>query len=109
MLSSQTTKKTNKMADPNTKNCFGWFLFAGTRDGTNRTSIIEVLIEQPYNINQLSHTIKIDYKFVVSYTRVRKKPNYKGGENKVSNYLEVIMEALGEVIDKYKNQKRNKI
>ncbi|MGE4116331.1 MAG: hypothetical protein AB7F29_00385 [Candidatus Nitrosocosmicus sp.] len=32
----------------------------------NRISTIEVLIEQPYNINQLSRIIKIDY-IVIRY------------------------------------------
>ena len=52
------------MADPNSKKLFR-FLFAGSRGGVNSIAIIELLIQQPYNINQLADVIKIDYKAVL--------------------------------------------
>ncbi len=39
----------------------------------NRISIIEVLIEQPSNINQLSDIIKIDYKVVQHHIHMLEK------------------------------------
>lgn len=52
------------MADPNAKRLFR-FLFAGSKGGVNSIAIIELLIQQPYNINQLADVIKIDYKAVL--------------------------------------------
>jgi predicted transcriptional regulator len=100
------------MADPNAKKLF-CFLFAGTRGGINRISIIELLIDQPYNINQLSDLIKIDYKAVQHHIHVLEKNNLitKEGEKYgilyfISNYLEANMEAFREVINKIQKSKK---
>lgn len=100
------------MADPNAKKLF-WFLFAGSRGGINRISIIELLIEQPYNINQLSDIIKIDYKAIQHHIHVLEKNNLiiKEGEKYgilyfISNYLEANMEAFREVINKIQKSKK---
>ena len=102
------------MADPNAKRLF-WFLFAGTRGGMNRISIMELLIQQPYNINQLAEIIKIDYKAIQHHIHVLEKNNLitKEGEKYgilyfISNYLEMNMEAFKEVIDKIQRSKKNK-
>ena len=91
------------MADPNAKRLF-WFLFAGTRGGMNRISIIELLIQQPYNINQLADIIKVDYKAIQHHIRVLEKNNLitNSGENYgvlyfISNYFELNIEAFKEV------------
>ena len=91
------------MADPNAKRLF-WFLFAGTRGGMNRISIIELLIQQPYNINQLAEIIKIDYKAIQHHIRVLEKNNLitSSGEKYgvlyfISNYFEVNIDAFKEV------------
>ena len=91
------------MADPNAKRLF-WFLFAGTRGGMNRISIIELLIQQPYNINQLADIIKADYKAIQHHIRVLEKNNLitNSGEKYgvlyfISNYFEVNIEAFKEV------------
>ena len=91
------------MADPNAKRLF-WFLFAGTRGGMNRISIMELLIQQPYNINQLAEIIKIDYKAIQHHIRVLEKNNLitSSGEKYgvlyfISNYFEVNIEAFKEV------------
>ena len=91
------------MADPNSKRLF-WFLFAGTRGGMNRISIMELLIQQPYNINQLAEIIKIDYKAIQHHIRVLEKNNLitSSGEKYgvlyfISNYFEVNIDAFKEV------------
>lgn len=41
-----------------------WWLIAGTRGGANRARIINALRERPYNANQLSELLKLDYKTI---------------------------------------------
>ena len=41
-----------------------WYLIAGTRGGNTRARIINALIDRPYNANQLSEVIDMDYKTV---------------------------------------------
>ena len=91
------------MADPNAKRLF-WFLFAGTRGGMNRISIMELLIQQPYNINQLAEIIKIDYKAIQHHIRVLEKNNLITNSGKkygvlyfISNYFEVNIDAFKEI------------
>jgi DNA-binding transcriptional ArsR family regulator len=100
------------MADPNAKRLF-WFLFAGSRGGIKRLLIIELLIKQPYNINQLSELIKNDYKAVRHHINVLEKNNLvtKEGERYgilyfISNYLEANMESFNEIKDKIKKNKK---
>jgi DNA-binding transcriptional ArsR family regulator len=101
------------MADPNAKRLF-WFLFAGTRGGMNRISIMELLIQQPYNINQLAEIIKIDYKAIQHHIRVLKKNNLitSSGEKYgvlyfISNYFEVNIEAFKEVKNQMMKAKKS--
>ena len=101
------------MADPNAKRLF-WFLFAGTRGGMNRISIMELLIQQPYNINQLAEIIKIDYKAIQHHIRVLEKNNLitKSGEKYgvlyfISNYFEVNIDAFKEVKTKIMKAKKS--
>lgn len=91
------------MVDPNAKRLF-WFLFAGSRGGTKRISIIDLLIQQPYNINQLAEIIHIDYKAVAHHIHVLEKNNLitKTGEKYgilyfISSYLEANMNAFQDV------------
>lgn len=39
-----------------------WHLFAGTRGGLNRIRILQELSARPYNLNQLSEKLGMDYK-----------------------------------------------
>lgn len=41
-----------------------WYLLAGTRGGTNRARIINLLSERPRNANQLSNDLDVDYNTV---------------------------------------------
>ena len=82
------------MLDPNAKRIF-WYLFAGSRGGSNRIRIIKLLKEHPYNINQLAERLKLDYKAIRHHISVLEKNNMvsKVGERYgvsyfISNYLE---------------------
>ncbi len=39
-----------------------WYLIAGTRGGLNRARILEALHDRPYNANQLSEALGLDYR-----------------------------------------------
>lgn len=91
------------MTDPDARRLL-WFLFAGSRGGENRIRIINLLKEQPYNMNQLAEMMGLDYKAIQHHIRVLEKNNMvtKTGEKYgviyfVSNYLEYNIEAFDEV------------
>ena len=94
------------MTDPNAKRLL-WFLFAGSRGGDNRVKIIDLLKERPYNINQLSESLGLDYKAIQHHILVLQKNNIitKMGEKYgvlyfISNYLEANIEAFNEIKSK---------
>lgn len=47
-----------------------WYLFAGMRGGVTRMKMIDILIKRPYNMNQMSKELKIDYKTVQHHIKV---------------------------------------
>jgi predicted transcriptional regulator len=96
------------MLDSNAKRLL-WYLFAGSRGGNNRIKIIDLLKERPYNINQLSEALGLDYKAIQHHIVVLEKNNLvsKIGEKYgvvyfISNYLEVNIEAFNEIKSKIK-------
>jgi predicted transcriptional regulator len=97
------------MTDPDARRLL-WFLFAGSRGGDNRMKIIDLLKERPYNINQLSESLKLDYKAIQHHISVLQKNNVitKVGEKYgvlyfISNYLEANIEAFNEIKSKIKH------
>jgi predicted transcriptional regulator len=91
------------MTDPGAKRLL-WFIFAGSRGGENRMKIIDLLKARPYNINQLSETLGLDYKAIQHHISVMKKNNLvtKVGEKYgilyfVSTYLESNIDAFNEI------------
>ncbi|MBU3902068.1 MAG: winged helix-turn-helix domain-containing protein [Candidatus Thermoplasmatota archaeon] len=47
-----------------------WWLIAGTKGGINRAYILRALKDRPYNANQLSELLKLDYKTVRHHLKV---------------------------------------
>ncbi|MGZ7117111.1 MAG: winged helix-turn-helix domain-containing protein [Methanobacterium sp.] len=47
-----------------------WWLITGKRGGTNRARIIKKLKDRPYNANQLSKELNLDYKTIRHHLRV---------------------------------------
>jgi DNA-binding transcriptional ArsR family regulator len=91
------------MPDPEAKRLL-WYLFAGSRGGENRIRIIDLLKEQPQNMNQLAEALSVDYKAVQHHIGVLEKNNMvtKTGEKYgmiyfISNYLEANIEAFNDV------------
>jgi predicted transcriptional regulator len=71
--------------------------------------IIDLLKSRPYNINQLSETLELDYKAVQHHISIMQKNNLvtKVGEKYgilyfISNYLESNISSLEEIKSKMK-------
>jgi len=47
-----------------------WYVFATSRGGPTRIRIVELLQSRPYNMNQLSKELKLDYKTVQHHIKV---------------------------------------
>jgi len=47
-----------------------WWLLVGTKGGTNRARIIRALKERPYNANQLTELLGLDYKTVRHHLKI---------------------------------------
>jgi DNA-binding transcriptional ArsR family regulator len=85
-----------------------WYLIAGTRGGINRAKIIQLLKERPYNANQLSEAINLDYKTIKHHLDVLlennvidvvKKDDY-GALYLLSNLTERNYETVKEILEK---------
>lgn len=93
-----------------------WFLFAGSRGGENRIRIINLMKQQPYNMNQLAEEMGLDYKAIQHHIRVLEKNNMvtKQGEKYgvlyfISNYLEHNIDAFEEVKAAIEKKAKKKI
>ena len=83
------------------------YLFTGTRGGYTRLRVIMLLLQKPSNTHQLAQDLDLDYKAVQHHMKVLEKNNLvsKIGEKygaifHLSNFLEVNIRALDEVIEK---------
>lgn len=103
------------MTDPDARRLL-WFLFAGSRGGENRIRIINLLKQQPYNMNQLAEAMGVDYKAVQHHIKVLEKSNMvtRQGEKYgvlyfISNYLEHNIAAFEEVNAAIEKQTKKRI
>jgi len=96
-----------------------WWLIVGTKGGVNRARIIRALNERPFNANQLSEVLGLDYKTVRHHLKVllENKIITAAGEGYGSAYFlspgmeeeyEVFKEYLDKVWNKYKSAKAKK-
>ena len=83
------------------------YLFTGTKGGYTRLRVIMLLAEQPLNTHQLAKEMDLDYKAVQHHMKVLEKNNLitRIGEKygaifHLSNFLEINIRALDEVIEK---------
>lgn len=52
-----------------------WYLIAGTKGGYNRARIIKCIQERPYNANQLSEKLDLDYKTIRHHIKILEENN----------------------------------
>jgi DNA-binding transcriptional ArsR family regulator len=92
-----------------------WWLIVGTKGGVNRARILRALHERPYNANQLSEVLGLDYKTVRHHLKVlldNKVITEAGGGYGMVYFLsegmegeyEVFKDYLDKVWTKFKNE-----
>lgn len=91
------------------------YLFTGTKGGYTRLKIIMHLEASPLNTNQITNAIGLDYKAVQHHMKVLEKNNLvtKVGERYgaifyLSNFLEINIGCLSEVIEKLERKMNSK-
>ena len=91
------------------------YLFTGTKGGYTRLKIIINLEARPFNTNQLSKELGLDYKAIQHHMKILEKNNLvtKVGEKYgaifyLSNFLEINITALGEVMEKLERNVNSK-
>ena len=47
-----------------------WYVFATTRGGATRIKVVELLLERPFNMNQLSKKLGMDYKTIQHHIKI---------------------------------------
>ena len=78
-----------------------WWLIAGSKGGINRARIIIALHKRPYNANQLTQMLSLDYKTVRHHLDVLKKHNIitQVGEGYGTMYF--LSEGLNKKYDEF--------
>ncbi len=74
IMQTLTVKSLKTEVHPQTKLTF-WFYFASSRGAASRIRIIKLLQKQPYNNNQLSKELAMDYKAVKHHLKVLENNN----------------------------------
>lgn len=113
-LIKSKSESVNRKPDRTTRKLL-LYLFTGTKGGYTRLKIIMHLEARPFNTNQLAQELKIDYKAVQHHMRVLEKNHLvtKVGEKygavfHLSNFLEINISSLGEIIDKLEQKMNSK-
>ncbi len=88
-----------------------WWLIVGTKGGLNRARIIRALKDRPYNANQLTELLGLDYKTVRHHLKVLQdnKVITSVGEKYgtvyfLSPYMEKDYEVFAEYLDRIGNK-----
>ncbi len=88
-----------------------WWLIVGTKGGVNRARILRALKERPYNANQLSDVLELDYKTVRHHLKVlleNKVIAEAGSGYGTAYFLSDGMESEYEVFKEYLDKVWNK-
>ena len=113
-LVKSKSESSNRKLDRDTRKLL-MYLFTGTKGGYTRLKIIMNLEARPFNTHQLSLELGLDYKAIQHHMRVLEKNNLvtKTGEKygaifHLSNFLEINIGSLGEIIDRLERKMNSK-
>lgn len=76
-----------------------WHLIGGTRGGVTRARIINLLRDRPYNTNQLSEELEMDYKTIQYHLRILEKNGLVTCDDEEYGSLYHVDEHLQDNID----------
>lgn len=101
-----TVKSIKTEAHPQTKVMF-WFLFASTKGAATRIRIVNLLRHHPYNANQMSNELSLDYKAIRHHLATLEKNNliekfdaHYGGSYYLSTLFEKNFKIFDEIYSK---------
>ena len=89
-----------------------WYLVAGTRGGPTRLQIMLELLERPYNANQLTERLGLDYKTVRRHlevleenglVRISKEKRY-GELYHLSDYAREKVKVFEKILEKVRKE-----
>ena len=112
-MQTLTVKSLKTETHPQTKVMF-WSLFASTRGAVTRIRIVNLLQNHPYNTNQISKELSMDYKAITHHLKILEKNNLLGkfeanygAAYYLSTLFEENQEIFNEIVEKLqiKNQK----
>lgn len=95
-----------------------WYLFAGTRGGETRLKIVCILHDRPFNANELSKKMGMDYKTITHHIRVLEKNSVIYSSSKgsygqmyfISEYFKTQWDILMQIKERIeRNEKRLKV
>jgi predicted transcriptional regulator len=89
-----------------------WFVFAGSRGGTNRLRLVQAIRKTPLNANQLAKELSLDYEAITHHIGVLEKNNIitRIGEKYnvtffISGFLEANLDSFLEIAQKLEKSK----
>ncbi len=100
-MQTLTVKSLKTETHPQTKMTF-WFYFASSRGAATRIKIVKLLQKQPYNTNQLSKELSMDYKAVKHHLNVLENNNLIGkfdAQYGATYYLSALFEENQNIFD----------
>jgi DNA-binding transcriptional ArsR family regulator len=78
-----------------------WYLIAGTRGGSTRALILKLLIDRPYNANQLTDAMSMDYKTIRHHLEVLVKNGVITVEGDKYGAMYFISKAMEANLDEF--------
>ncbi len=100
-MQTLTVKSLKTETHPETKMMF-WFLFASTRGAATRIRIVNLLQNHPYNANQISKELSMDYKAVTHHLKILENNNLLGkfeANYGAAYYLSTLFEENQDIFD----------
>ena len=109
-----SSKKEIESTSPQQIKMLLWSVFAGSKGCINRVKIVLKIKQTPFNTNQLSHVLGLDYKVVERHLEILEKNNLVtkvGSKYATTFFLSPLLESnlnlFEQVAEKSKNCKEN--